>query len=99
MKHRCAARGRGVGDDEAGELPVALQLVVEQGAVLRRRPPVDRVVRAHYRSRAALVYRRVEGRVMNLFEQAVADLDGISIATALADIGDEVLWGRDDAEL
>ncbi len=66
VQHRGATRRRRIGDHEAGEPPVALQLAVEQSRILGRRRAIDRVVCAHDRTRAAFANRRDERRVVHL---------------------------------
>ncbi len=87
---RAADRAR-VGDDEAAEFPLVFQRLCEQPRIRARRRAVDAVVRSHQRARMRDIDRRLERREMHFFEPARAFLDRITVAAAVADVGDEML--------
>ncbi len=97
VQHRRAACGCRVGDHEAAESPLPPQHVGQEVPVLRGRRAVNGVVGGHDRARAAPAGGRLERREEALDERALADVDGIAVPPAVADVRDEVLWRRDDA--
>ena len=73
--------GGEVGDDPAGESPLATQQVGEQPAITAGRDAVDLVEGRHHRPRAGLD-RRAVGREVGFLHLPAAHVHGIVIATA-----------------
>ena len=86
-----AGRGR-VGDHKSPKSPGAFERVGEQPAILRRGHAVHGVVRRHDRARSRLLDGHLKRWKVDLLAQALAVLNGITVASSVADVRHEMFW-------